>query len=130
MNAIEDNTFTRTWSSLGQSVESATPRAIVSVSAHWFTRGTGVTSMTDPQTIHDFYGFPPELNAVEYHAPGDPEIAELVKDATKATEVINDYNWGLDHGTWSVLKHMFPDANIPVVQLSIDGTRPLADHAA
>ncbi|WIM68830.1 4,5-DOPA dioxygenase extradiol [Corynebacterium breve] len=127
MNAIEDNDFTRTWAELGKGI---TPRAIVSVSAHWYTRGTGVTAMTDPKTIHDFWGFPPELNAVEYNAPGDPEIAELVSDIAKPTMVAQDYNWGLDHGTWSVLKHMFPEANIPVVQLSIDGTQPLEHHVA
>ncbi|WP_018295494.1 4,5-DOPA dioxygenase extradiol [Corynebacterium lubricantis] len=125
MNAIEDNTFTRKWAEMGKSMA---PRAILSVSAHWYTRGTGVTAMTDPKTIHDFWGFPPELNAVEYHAPGDPEIAELVSDIAKPTLVEQDFNWGLDHGTWSVLKHMFPEATIPVVQLSIDGTKPLEHH--
>lgn len=128
MNAIEDNEFTQTWASLGESISSTPPRAIVSVSAHWYTRGTGVTAMTNPQTIHDFWGFPPELQAVQYDAPGDPEIAELVKDVAKPTLVESDTQWGLDHGTWSVLKHMFPDAKIPVVQLSIDGTKPLAHH--
>ena len=127
MNAIEDNDFTRTWATLGSEV---TPRAIVSVSAHWFTRGTGVTAMAHPETIHDFYGFPPELEAVQYNAPGDEEIAALVTDAAKPTEVIADHNWGLDHGTWSVLKHMYPNADIPVVQLSIDGTQPLSYHVA
>lgn len=129
MNAIEDNDFTRTWRKLGEDIEGQqAPRAILSVSAHWFTRGTGVTAMTNPKTIHDFWGFPPELNAVQYDAPGDPEIAELVKDIAKPTLVEQDYNWGLDHGTWAVLKHMFPDAKIPVVQLSIDGTKPLSHH--
>lgn len=125
MNAIENNEFTETWSELGASLA---PRAIVSVSAHWYTRGTGVTAMDNPKTIHDFWGFPPELSAVRYDAPGDPEIAELVKDIAKPTIVESDHQWGLDHGTWSVLKHMFPDASIPVVQLSIDGTKPLSDH--
>lgn len=125
MNAIETNEFTETWSALGKSL---TPRAIVSVSAHWYTRGTGVTAMDNPKTIHDFWGFPPELSAVQYDAPGDPEIAELVKDIAKPTMVESDHQWGLDHGTWSVLKHMFPDASIPVVQLSIDGTKPLEYH--
>lgn len=125
MNAIEDNSFTQTWKKLG---EDMAPRAIVSVSAHWYTRGTGVTAMTNPKTIHDFWGFPPELQAVQYDAPGDPEIAELVKDIAKPTLVQEDHNWGLDHGTWSVLKHMFPEAKTPVVQLSIDGTKPLQHH--
>ena len=128
MNALEDNDFTRTWSDLGDSITPSAPRAILSVSAHWYTRGTGVTAMTNPRTIHDFWGFPPELSAVSYDAPGDPEIAELVRDVAKPTLVQNDQEWGLDHGTWSVLKHMFPDASIPVVQLSIDGTKPLSEH--
>ncbi len=128
MNAIEDNDFTRTWSQLGESVPR--PRAILSVSAHWYTEDTGVTAMTNPRTIHDFWGFPPELHEVQYNAPGDPEIAELVRDLAKPTLVRDDHDWGLDHGTWSVLKHMFPDASIPVVQLSIDATKPLAEHVA
>lgn len=89
MNAIQDNEFTRTWADLGKGLA---PRAIVSVSAHWYTRGTGVTAMTDPKTIHDFWGFPPELNAVEYNAPGDPEVAELVADIAKPTLVESDYS--------------------------------------
>ncbi|WP_257158220.1 4,5-DOPA dioxygenase extradiol [Corynebacterium cystitidis] len=130
MNAIQDNDFTRTWARLGEQIrrENSTPRAIVSISAHWYTRGAGVTAMTDPETIHDFWGFPPELHSVEYNAPGDPEVAELVSDIVKPTLVQQDYNWGLDHGTWSVLKHMFPDATIPAVQLSIDATKPLSHH--
>ncbi|MBX8994836.1 4,5-DOPA dioxygenase extradiol [Corynebacterium testudinoris] len=127
MNAIDNNEFTRTWSSLGSGIA---PRAIVSVSAHWYTEGTGVTAMDNPRTIHDFWGFPPELSEVTYAAPGDPEIAELVRDVAKPTLVQNDHEWGLDHGTWSVLKHMFPDASIPVVQLSIDATKPLSEHFA
>lgn len=130
MNAIEDNNYTRTWSKLGQEVSRTAPRAILSVSAHWYTKGTGVTAMTNPRTIHDFWGFPPELNAVQYNAPGDPEVAELVRDIAKPTLVQNDLDWGLDHGTWSVLKHMFPEAKIPVVQLSIDASKPLHEHVA
>lgn len=125
MNAIENNSFTDTWSALGKTLA---PKAIVSVSAHWYTRGTGVTAMDQPKTIHDFWGFPPELSEVHYDAPGDPEIAELVKDIAKPTVVESDHQWGLDHGTWSVLKHMFPEAEIPVVQLSVDGTKPLEYH--
>lgn len=130
MNAIEDNEFTDTWKHLGTSIATSAPRAILAVSAHWFTRGTGVTAMTNPKTIHDFWGFPPELTAVQYDAPGDPEIAELVRGIAKPSPVQEDYNWGLDHGTWSVLRHMFPEAGIPVVQLSIDGTKPFSEHFA
>lgn len=130
MNAIEDNEFTDTWKDLGTSITESAPRAILSVSAHWYTRGTGVTAMTNPKTIHDFWGFPPELNAVQYDAPGDPEVAELVREIAKPTLIQADHNWGLDHGTWSVLKHMFPDAKIPVVQLSLDGTKPFSEHVA
>lgn len=130
MNAIEDNVFTNTWKDLGASITESAPRAILSVSAHWYTRGTGVTAMTNPKTIHDFWGFPPELNAVQYDAPGDPEVAELVREIAKPTLIQPDHNWGLDHGTWSVLKHMFPEAKIPVVQLSLDGTKPFAEHFA
>lgn len=128
MNALEDNEFTQTWSRLGADITRSAPRAILSISAHWYTRGTGVTAMTNPRTIHDFWGFPPELSAIHYDAPGDPEVAELVRDVAKPTLVHNDLDWGLDHGTWSVLKHMFPEASIPVVQLSIDGTKPLSEH--
>lgn len=130
MNAIEDNVFTNTWKDLGASITESEPRAILSVSAHWYTRGTGVTAMTNPKTIHDFWGFPPELNAVQYDAPGDPEVAELVREIAKPTLIQPDHNWGLDHGTWSVLKHMFPDAKIPVVQLSLDGTKSFSEHFA
>ncbi|WP_034649051.1 4,5-DOPA dioxygenase extradiol [Corynebacterium vitaeruminis] len=125
MNAIEENSFTKSWNELG---EQLAPRAILSVSAHWYTHGTGVTAMDKPRTIHDFYGFPEELNQVIYSAPGDPEIASLVEDVAKPTLVQQDHSWGLDHGTWSVLKHMFPDADIPVIQLSIDATKPYEEH--
>ncbi|MDU0477683.1 4,5-DOPA dioxygenase extradiol [Staphylococcus chromogenes] len=128
MNAIEENSFTDGWVGVGKEVSQQKPRAIVAVSAHWYTKGTAVTAMEAPQTIHDFWGFPPELNAVEYPAPGDPEIAELVRDIVRPVEVSQDYEWGLDHGTWSVLTHMFPQANIPVIQVSIDATQPLEFH--
>lgn len=129
MNAVEENNFTHGWRDLGQQILSTRkPRAIVAVSAHWYTRGTAVTAMQTPQTIHDFYGFPQELFEVEYPAPGDPEIAELVQDIAKPTLVAKDYDWGIDHGTWSVLTHMFPKADIPVLQVSIDATKPLSHH--
>lgn len=129
MNAVETNNFTHGWSDLGAEIlRQRKPRAIVAVSAHWYTRGTAVTAMQTPQTIHDFYGFPQELFDVQYPAPGDPEIASLVQDIAKPTLVAKDYEWGIDHGTWSVLTHMFPKADIPVLQVSIDATQPLAHH--
>ena len=106
------------------------PKAILFVSAHWYTRGTAVTAMDKPKTIHDFHGFPQELFDVEYPAPGDPALAARVRELLAPTEVALDRSWGLDHGTWSVLKHAFPGADIPVVQLSIDATRPAAFHFA
>lgn len=129
MNAVEENNFTHGWRDLGQRImQENKPHAIVAVSAHWYTRGTAVTTMQSPRTIHDFYGFPQELFQVQYPAPGDPEIAELVQDIAKPTLVNKDYDWGIDHGTWSVLTHMFPNADIPVLQVSIDGTQPLEHH--
>lgn len=129
MNAVETNNFTHGWSDLGSEIlAQRKPRAIVAVSAHWYTRGTAVTAMQTPRTIHDFYGFPQELFEVQYPAPGDPEIAELVQDIAKPTLVSKDYDWGIDHGTWSVLTHMFPKADIPVLQVSIDATQPLEHH--
>ena len=126
MVALEDNRYTQTWARLGASA--GKPKAILFVSAHWYTRGTAVTAMDRPKTIHDFHGFPQELFDVEYPAPGDPALAARVRELLAPTEVALDRSWGLDHGTWSVLKHAFPDANIPVVQLSIDATRPAAFH--
>lgn len=129
MNAIENNPFTSTWQEIGASISAAElPRAIVAVSAHWYGPGVAVTAMENPATIHDFYGFPQQLNDVEYPASGDPEIAELVREIAKPTRVAEDFEWGIDHGTWSVLVHMFPAANIPVVQVSIDATAPLSFH--
>ncbi|XZF12750.1 4,5-DOPA dioxygenase extradiol [Chitinophagaceae bacterium MMS25-I14] len=118
MNAISDNQFTKAWQQLGK--ELPKPRAILSVSAHWLTRGTYVTAMEMPKTIHDFGGFPKELFDQQYPAPGAPEVAAEVQRLVKTTEVHKDFEWGLDHGTWSVLKPMFPAADIPVFQLSID----------
>ena len=126
MNAISDNVYADCWREIARSIE--LPKAILCVSAHWFTRGTGVTAMQHPPTIHDFYGFPPELHAFEYPAPGDPQLAAAVARLLAPTEVILDEGWGLDHGAWSVLARMYPAANVPVVQLSIDGTKPPSYH--
>jgi 4,5-DOPA dioxygenase extradiol len=126
MNALRENSYTAAWRRLGQQM--ARPKSIVCISAHWYVPGTGVTVTTAPQTIHDFGGFPPELYEVQYPAPGDPELAQRVKQMLAPVPVVLDENWGLDHGTWSVLKHVYPDADIPVVQLSIDATQPAAFH--
>jgi 4,5-DOPA dioxygenase extradiol len=104
------------------------PRAILSISAHWFAPGTGVTISTAPRTIHDFGGFPRELYEVQYPAPGDPVLAQRVQTLLAPVPVILDQSWGLDHGTWSVLRHVYPAADIPIVQLSIDESRPSAFH--
>ncbi len=123
MNAIEDNEFSRTWKTNGQ--ELSKPKAILCVSAHWQTRGTKVTAMEKPRTIHDFGGFPQKLFDVQYPAPGSPETADEIRSLVSSPTVEEDHEWGLDHGTWSVLKPMFPDADIPVLQLSLDyGMKP------
>jgi 4,5-DOPA dioxygenase extradiol len=118
MNAIEDNEFSRGWGEVGGKLPH--PKAILCVSAHWQTRGTMVTAMDKPQTIHDFGGFPQELFDKQYPAPGTPEFAKETKAAIKKTEVGLDTTWGLDHGTWSVLSKMFPKAEVPTFQLSLD----------
>jgi len=128
MNAIEDNEFSRAWIDAGRALPR--PRAIVCISAHWETHGTQVTAVERPRTIHDFYGFPPELYAVQYPAPGSPALARLLQETLKPTRVELDTGWGLDHGTWSVLSRMFPLADIPVVQLSLDRDQAPAQHYA
>jgi len=126
MNAITDNEFSRGWRTAARTLPN--PRAVLCISAHWETRGTYVTAMGRPQTIHDFGGFPRELYEVEYPAPGDPALADETKAQIRGTSVALDFEWGLDHGCWSVMKHLFPDAGIPVIQLSLDRTKPPRGH--
>lgn len=129
MNAIADNSFTQALSKLQALYPNS--KAILCISAHWMTEGSWVTHMEKPKTIHDFYGFPDELFAVQYPAPGCPELAEFMNSKVLNPEAHLDNDmWGLDHGTWSVLRHMFPDANIPVVQLSLDMAQPPEYHYA
>jgi 4,5-DOPA dioxygenase extradiol len=126
MNALERNRYTEAWRRLGESLPR--PRAILCVSAHWYVRGTRVTAEARPRTIHDFGGFPRALFEVQYPAPGDPALAAEVRDRLAPAAVELDESWGLDHGTWSVLVHMFPAAEVPVLQLAIDRSRPAAFH--
>ncbi|MBK9106017.1 MAG: 4,5-DOPA dioxygenase extradiol [Saprospiraceae bacterium] len=121
MNAIQDTEFSRGWRTIGQSLPR--PNAIICISAHWETKGTYVTAMEKPKTIHDFGGFPQELFDVQYPAPGSPAIAQQTKETITSTEVGLDQQWGLDHGTWSVVKHLYPKADVPVIQLSLDYTK-------
>jgi 4,5-DOPA dioxygenase extradiol len=126
MNALLDNAYTRGWAAIGKDVPR--PVAVLSVSAHWYISATSVTAMTAPRTIHDFGGFPPELYRVEYPAHGDPALADRVRGLLAPMAVNPDRDWGLDHGTWTVLRHVFPRADIPVVQLSIDERQPAEYH--
>jgi 4,5-DOPA dioxygenase extradiol len=126
MNALLNNNYTEAWQRIGR--EAAKPKAILCISAHWFVPGTGVTISTAPRTIHDFGGFPKELYQVRYPAPGDPNLALRVEQLLAPLPVAMDHSWGFDHGAWSVLKHVYPDADVPVVQLSIDESNPASFH--
>lgn len=126
MNAIEDNEFSQRWHKMGQKIPQ--PKAVVVISAHWLTKGTFVTAMNQPKTIHDFGGFPQALFDVQYPAPGNPELAFEIQNMITNPAVELDHDWGLDHGSWSVVKHMYPNADIPVLQLSIDYHKPAQYH--
>jgi len=126
MNGIEHNEFSNKWAEIGRTVP--VPNAVLVVSAHWFTRGTAVTAMNFPKTIHDFGGFPEALHHAQYPAPGSPELALETSKLLTGAAVELDHDWGLDHGAWTVLLHMFPDANVPVLQLSMDYTKSPGTH--
>jgi 4,5-DOPA dioxygenase extradiol len=125
MNALEQNEFTRSLNGMRKLFPK--PKAVLCISAHWMTEGSWVTAMAKPKTIHDFYGFPKELFEVQYPAPGDPELAALICDQISDVHPESE-TWGLDHGTWSVVRHIFPDADVPIIQLSLDMERPAEYH--
>jgi 4,5-DOPA dioxygenase extradiol len=126
MNGIEDNEFSRTWTKFGNEIPK--PKAVLVISAHWLTSGTQITAMENPKTIHDFGGFPQTLFDVQYSAKGNPELAKTTADLITSTKVVLDHDWGLDHCTWTVVRHMYPNADIPVLQLSIDYNKPAQYH--
>lgn len=126
MNAVHDSVWSRAWAAIGRRLPK--PRAVLSISAHWYLPGTAATAMAQPRTIHDFGGFPRELFEVQYPAPGDPGLVRRLQELLAPLPVLADRSWGLDHGTWSVLRHVFPDADVPVVQLGIDDTQAPAFH--
>ena len=128
MNGIEDNEFSNRWKAMAKEIP--TPKAVLVVSAHWFTKGTSITAMDFPKTIHDFGGFPDALFQVQYPAPGNAALAKETASMIQTTHVELDHDWGLDHGTWTVIRHMYPEATIPVLQLSIDYTKDPAFHYA
>ena len=126
MNGIEDNDFSNRWKQMAKEIP--TPAAVLVVSAHWFSKGTRITAMDFPETIHDFGGFPQKLFDVQYPAPGNPALAKETASLLHSAHVELDHDWGLDHGTWTVVRHMYPDAKIPVLQLSIDYTKAPQYH--
>lgn len=126
MNGIEDNIYSQSWKKLAQEIP--IPKAVLVISAHWLSQGTKITAMDFPETIHDFGGFPKALFDVQYKAPGSPELALETANLIKSTTIELDHDWGMDHGTWTIVRHMYPDANIPVLQLSIDYSKSPQYH--